>query len=177
MACNWSLTSTRAFSVFRKSNPMQVMEITIPAVPTESKNLRPLRSTRKTAMGVAHKIDEIENNGAKVRHAVAHSGLDQNGRIVTDDRIDAGGLIAGKDDAGQQKRNDIFAAKQRFSGFFRRVAGHFIFLFAPRFPPFPSIPFPPLQCCANARRAARAASFLPRRNSQRGDSATIKVRR
>ena len=127
----------------------------MPAVPSESRNFRPLRSTSSNRADGHQKIDERENKVAKVRVLVAQAGLNENRRVVADDGIDAGGLIAGENDAGEQKRNDIFAAQQRFLDL---VAGGLGFSAAT----VSAISFNSISACASERErrsAARAASF------------------
>src|SRR5579862_307372 len=56
MACTAEWTSTRRVSVPRKRNAVHRRERMIPAVPSESRNLRPLRSTSTTAPMVVRKL-------------------------------------------------------------------------------------------------------------------------
>ena len=51
-----------------------------------------------------------------MRVLVAQAGLNENGGIVADDRVDAGELGARQDHAGQPKRNQIPPLKQRLAG-------------------------------------------------------------
>ena len=46
--------------------------------------------------------------------AVTHPRLDQNGYVITNNRIDARGLIASENNAGQHERQQIFALKEGF---------------------------------------------------------------
>ena len=103
-------------------------------------------------------IDQHGKSAGKMSVQIGKAGLDQNRRIVTDDGIDAGELVAREDDTGQKKRDDVFAMQQRFADFF---TGQKSLPFRrPPFPSFPPIRLPPARPCANAkaRRARRQFS-------------------
>src|SRR5208282_3936255 len=75
----------------------------------------------------ANRSNKINNGKKEVTQMgllVTKTRLNQYGRVVADDGIDAGGLIAGEDDAGQHKWNHVFAAEQ---GFLDARAGGFGF--------------------------------------------------
>jgi len=44
---------------------------------------------------------------------VGQTALQQYVRVEADDGVDAGGLIAGENDAGQHKGNEVFTPQQR----------------------------------------------------------------
>ena len=75
----------------------------IPALPSESRNFLPLRSTSMTPPMVTRKLISVKSALAKMRVQIGKAGLNQNRRIVTDDGIDAGELVARQDDAGQHE--------------------------------------------------------------------------
>ena len=57
------------------------------------------------------KIDHSEDDITQMRLLVAQPRLNEDGGVVTDDGIDAGGLIARENDAGQHERDDVFTLK------------------------------------------------------------------
>ena len=48
---------------------------------------------------------------------VGEAALDEDVGVESDDGVDAGGGVAGEDDAGEQKGNDVFAAEERVADF------------------------------------------------------------
>ena len=58
---------------------------------------------------VTRKLTDGQNDVAPVRPHIRQPALQQDGGVVANNRIDAGGLVAGENDAGQDKRNDVFA--------------------------------------------------------------------
>ena len=65
-----------------------------------------------------HRHQEIhrgEDDIAPVRLHVGKAGLNQDRRIIADDRIHAGQLVAGQDDAGQDEGDDVLAVQQRLA--------------------------------------------------------------
>ena len=89
------------------------METMMPLVPIISRNLRPLRSTSVMPTMVIRKLTMVKSDVAPVRLQIGEAALQQNAGVVADDGVDAGGRVAGKNDAGQQKGDDVFAAQQR----------------------------------------------------------------
>ena len=113
---------------------------------------------------VTRKLTSRQNDIAPMRLHIGQAALKKNRGVVANNRIDAGGLIAGQDDAGQHKRNDVFAVKQRFprrlsaGGRFGplRRGGRFHFL---------QFQLPPVPRSRERSSAARAASVSPRRKA------------
>ncbi|MEI9866270.1 MAG: hypothetical protein WDN00_17285 [Limisphaerales bacterium] len=104
----------------------------------------------------------MKAKSAKVRGFIREAGLDEDGRIVNDDGVDTGRLVAGENDARQHKRDDIFALQQGFpcpgaGGLFG--GGNFLH--------FTEFDFNLLFRAGNEATRARAASLRPLRNSQR----------
>src|SRR5208282_3837643 len=73
-------------------------------------------------------IDQRENYVAPVRLNIGKTALQQNVCVVSEDGVDAGGLVAGQDHARQNERNHVLPSQKRFLdpfagralGFFRR---------------------------------------------------------
>ena len=68
---------------------------------------------------------------------IRESALQQDVRVVSDDRVDSGGLIAGENDARQDERDNVFTAQKRFAGLASRrcfgVLGSHCFLHFAKF--------------------------------------------
>ncbi len=164
MACSESFTSTRKLSVLWNKIPAPINETMIPRAAEREEEFSSFAIHQQHADDRHQKIDQREKRVGKVRMQIGKTGLDENSGVVTDDGIDAGELVAGEDDAGHHKRDDIFAAQQ---GFLDLCAGG---------PAFSASMVAAISCnsisaCVSLRersKAVRAASFLPLRNSQRG---------
>ncbi len=118
IACTAVRLSTLSFSVDKNSRPTPAIETMIPEVPRMNRNLPPLAVHQRHAHHGHEKVDRGENDIAPVRLHVGESALQQNAGVEADDRVDAGGRVAGENHAGQQERDHIFAAQQRIAHLF-----------------------------------------------------------
>jgi hypothetical protein len=74
-------------------------------VPNTSRKFAPLAVHQRDADHGRQKIHNRENHVAPVRAQIAQSALQQNARVVPDDRVHAGRRVAKQNYAGQQKGN------------------------------------------------------------------------
>ena len=161
----------RRFSVRTNSAPVQISETIIPAVPIPRRNFRPFAVDQQHPAEGHCKIHDGEYDVAQVSGNIRQPALQQNICVVGDDGIDARGLIAGENDAREYEWDDILAAQEGLVCFGRESCS-----FPP--PATSCISLSSRSACPGMRerrRAAYAPSFLPRRKSQRGDSATIRL--
>ena len=85
----------------------------MPVVPTVKRNLRPLRSTSCMPTMVMRKLRPVKSDVAPVGEDVGEAALQEDVGVEADDGVDAGGGVAGEDDAGKQEGEDVLAAEER----------------------------------------------------------------
>ena len=113
MDCTCAPASTLSFSVRRNRMPTPTSETMMPLVPDNEQELAALAVDQHHADHGHEKFTHGEKHVAPVRLQVGEPALQQNASVVADDGVDAGGCVAGENDAGEQKGNHVFALQQR----------------------------------------------------------------
>ena len=157
IVCTASRASTRSFSVLWKSKAVQTNEKMTPALPSESRNFLPFRSTSNDAADGEQEIHQSEDHIAPMRLHVGKPALQKNVGVVADDGIDACGLVAGQDHASENERDHVLTAQQRFFDMSRPwTLGSFR---QRRFLPFRAVRIAPAPCSENATALSTRLPF------------------
>ena len=64
-------------------------------------------------MAVKQKLTAVKRTYPQWACKIGQAALQEDSGVESDDEVDAGGGVAGEDDAGEQEGDDVFAPKQR----------------------------------------------------------------
>src|ERR1022692_4273036 len=84
-----------------------------PGASNRQQKFAPTAVDQQDASNGHQEIYNREEHVSPMSLDIGKAGLQKNVGVVSNDGVDASGLITGKDDAGQHKRNDVLAAQKR----------------------------------------------------------------
>ncbi len=98
----------------RNKAPVQSSDTMMPALPRDEQEFTSLAIDQQDAAHGHQEIHDGEEYVAPVSLNIGEAALQEDVSVVADDRIHAGGLVAGEDHAGEDEGNYIFPAEKRF---------------------------------------------------------------